>query len=69
LRAGPFLGERSAASGSDPGRARDSAVGEIYLHARFRDAVPAALVEEFDHLEPKDVAATEHLKEVQTARR
>jgi hypothetical protein len=28
-------------------------LGEIYLYARFRDAVPAAMVEEFDRLEPK----------------
>ena len=28
-------------------------LGEVYLYARFRDAVPAAMVEEFDCLEPK----------------
>jgi hypothetical protein len=43
-------------------------LGEIYLYARFRDAVPAALVKEFDQLEPTVLAATERLKEPQTAR-
>jgi hypothetical protein len=51
--------------GGEPGTAR---LGEIYLHARFRDAVPAALVGEFDRLEPKVLAATERLKEAQTTR-
>jgi hypothetical protein len=57
---------RAAKQLGEPVMAR---LGEIYLHARFRDAVPAALVEEFDRLEPKVIAATEHLKEAQTARR
>jgi MoxR-like ATPase len=48
-----------------PGMAR---LGEIYLHARFRDAVPAALVEEFDRLEPEVLSAIEQLKEVETVR-
>jgi hypothetical protein len=37
-------------------------LGEIYLHARFRDAVPADLAEEFDRLEPEAFAAVERLK-------
>jgi hypothetical protein len=48
-----------------PGMAR---LGEIYLHVRFRDAVPAALVEEFDRLEPEVLSAIEQLKEVETVR-
>src|SRR5215207_2904784 len=32
-------------------------LGEIYLYARFRDAVPSTLVEEFDRLEPRALAA------------
>jgi hypothetical protein len=32
-------------------------LGEIYLYARFRDAVPSTLVEEFDSLEPQALAA------------
>jgi hypothetical protein len=44
-------------------------LGKIYLYARFRDAVPATLVEEFDRLEPAVLAATERLKEAATARR
>jgi TPR repeat protein len=47
-----------------PGMAR---LGEIYLYARFRDAVPAALVEEFDRLEPEALSAISRSKE--TARR
>ena len=39
----------------------------IYLYARFRDAVPAALVEEFDRLEPEALSAISRSKE--TARR
>jgi transglutaminase-like putative cysteine protease len=57
---------RAAEILAEPGMAR---LGEIYLHARFRDAVPAALVEEFDLLEPAVLAATERLMEAQTARR
>ena len=44
----------------EPGMAR---LGEIYLHARFRDAVAATLVEEFDRLEPEALSAIEQLKE------
>ena len=44
----------------EPGMAR---LGEIYLHARFRDAVPATLVEEFDRLEPEALFVIEQLKE------
>ncbi len=43
-------------------------LGEIYLYARFRDAVPAALVEEFDLLEPRALAAIEQLETAQTVR-
>jgi hypothetical protein len=57
---------RAAEQLGEPGMAR---LGEIYLHARFRDAVPAALVDEFDRLEPTVLAATERLKEAHTARR
>ena len=38
-------------------------LGEIYLYARFRNAVPAELVEEFDRLEPTALEAAEKLKE------
>ena len=38
-------------------------LGEIYLYARFRNAVPAELVEEFDKLEPEALKAAEELKE------
>jgi hypothetical protein len=41
-------------------------LGEIYLYTRFRDAVPATLVEEFDRLEPRTLAAIERLQETQT---
>ncbi|HJQ30309.1 MAG TPA: DUF3488 and transglutaminase-like domain-containing protein [Rubrobacter sp.] len=44
-------------------------LGEIYLYARFRDAVPAALAGEFDLLEPRALAAIERLKATQTAKR
>jgi hypothetical protein len=57
---------RAARQLEEPGMAR---LGEIYLYARFRDAVPAALVEEFDRLEPQVLAATERLKDVQVAGR
>src|SRR5215203_237291 len=43
-------------------------LGEIYLYARFRNAVPATLVEEFDRLEPQTLAAIERLQQAQTAR-
>ena len=43
-------------------------LGEIYLHARFRDAVPTALVEEFVHLEPKAFAAVERLQAAEIVR-
>jgi hypothetical protein len=51
---------RAAERLGEPGMAR---LGEIYLYARFRDAVPVALVEEFDHLEPAVFRAIEQLKE------
>ena len=38
-------------------------LGEIYLYARFRNAVPSTLVEEFDRLEPQTLAAIERFKE------
>ena len=41
-------------------------LGEIYLYARFRNAVPSTLVEEFDRLEPQTLAAIERLQETQT---
>jgi hypothetical protein len=50
----------------EPGMAR---LGEIYLHARFRDAVPLTLVEEFDRLEPAAFAAVEKLEEENRVRR
>jgi protein-glutamine gamma-glutamyltransferase len=51
---------RAAERLGEPGMAR---LGEIYLYARFRDAVPAALVEEFDRLEPVAFSAIERLQE------
>jgi hypothetical protein len=51
---------RAAQRLGEPGMAR---LGEIYLYARFRDAVPATLVEEFDRLEPGAHSAIEGLKE------
>jgi hypothetical protein len=49
---------RAAGSLGEPAMGR---LGEIYLYARFRDAVPATLVEEFDDLEPQALAAIERL--------
>src|SRR5215218_5731916 len=57
---------RAAERLGEPGMAR---LGEIYLYARFRDAVPAVLVEEFDRLEPAALAAIARLREPETARR
>lgn len=56
---------RAAETVGNPSIAR---LGEIYLYARFRDAVPAALVEEFDHLEPAALASIENLKEAASVR-
>ena len=53
---------RAASTLDDPGMAR---LGEIYLYARFRDAVPSTLVEEFNRLEPRALAAIERSKEAQ----
>ena len=53
---------RAAEELDEPGVAR---LGELYLYARFRNAVPAGLVEEFDRLEPEALAAVEKLKETQ----
>jgi hypothetical protein len=53
---------RAALRLDEPGMER---VGEIYLYARFRDAVPAAFAEEFDLLEPRVFAAVERLRERQ----
>nr|MBA3615776.1 DUF4129 domain-containing protein [Rubrobacteraceae bacterium] len=53
---------RAARTLEDPGMAR---LGEIYLYARFRDAVPSTLVEEFNRLEPRALAAIERSKEAQ----
>ena len=50
---------RAAETLDEPAIAR---LGEIYLYARFRDAVPATLVEEFDRLEPQALAAIERAK-------
>jgi hypothetical protein len=47
---------RAAETLDEPAIAR---LGEIYLYARFRDAVPAPLVEEFDRLEPQALATIE----------
>ena len=44
-------------------------LGEIYLYARFRDAVPATLVEEFDRLEPEVLSTIERLKEAEAVSR
>ncbi len=44
-------------------------LGEIYLYARFRDAVPASLVDEFDDLEPEGLAAARRLAKAETANR
>jgi hypothetical protein len=57
---------RAARYLNEPGMAR---LGEIYLHARFRNAVPSTLVAEFDRLEPQAFAAVERLKEAQTVNR
>jgi hypothetical protein len=54
---------RAAHELDGPGMER---LGEIYLYARFRNAVPAALVEEFDRLEPQTLAAIKRLQEAQT---
>jgi hypothetical protein len=43
-------------------------LGEIYLYARFRNAVPAGLVEEFDRLEPEALAAAEKAREASRVR-
>jgi hypothetical protein len=44
-------------------------LGEIYLYARFRDAVPAELAREFDRLESRVLAAIERRSaEVTTGR-
>ncbi len=39
-----------------------------YLYARFRNAVPAEMVEEFDCLESAELAAAERLKEANRVR-
>lgn len=44
-------------------------LGEIYLYARFRDAVPAELAEEFDRLEPQVLKAIERQKKAAPATR
>ncbi|HEX5912110.1 MAG TPA: transglutaminase-like domain-containing protein, partial [Rubrobacter sp.] len=55
---------RAAHELHEPGMNR---LGEIYLYARFRNAVPATLVEEFDRLEPQTLAAIERLKDARMA--
>ncbi len=57
---------RAAHQLHEPGMNR---LGEIYLYARFRNAVPSTLVEEFDRLEPQALATIERLKEAQTVSR
>ena len=57
---------RAAHELHEPGMNR---LGEIYLYARFRDAVPSTLVEEFDRLEPQALAAIERVREAQTVSR
>ena len=54
---------RAAHELDEPGMTQ---LGEIYLYARFRNAVPSSLVEEFDRLEPQTLAAIEQLKDAQT---
>jgi len=54
---------RAARELDEPGMNR---LGEVYLYARFRNAVPSTLVEEFDRLEPQALAAIERSKEAQT---
>jgi Transglutaminase-like superfamily/Domain of unknown function (DUF4129) len=50
---------RAAQELDEPAIAR---LGEIYLYARFRNAVPSTLVEEFDRLEPRAFEAIERAK-------
>jgi transglutaminase-like putative cysteine protease len=57
---------RAAHRLDEPGMNR---LGEIYLYARFRDAVPAALAEEFDLLEPGALVAIERLRTTQSVNR
>ena len=57
---------RAAERLGEPGMAR---LGEIYLYTRFRDAVPASLVEEFDRLEPAVHSAIGRLRDPETVRR
>jgi hypothetical protein len=56
---------RASEALGEPGIAR---LGEIYLHARFRDAVPAELTEEFNRLEPEAFAPVERLKAAEIVR-
>jgi protein-glutamine gamma-glutamyltransferase len=51
---------RAAVATDEPGVGR---LGEIYLHARFRDRVPKSLVDEFDNLEPAALEAAQRLVE------
>ena len=57
---------RAAEEVGEPGMAW---LGEIYLYARFRHSVPAALVEEFDRLQPIALAGVERLREAQMSGR
>lgn len=43
-------------------------LGEIYLYARFRNAVPAEMAGEFDRLEPVALEAAKKLRERETTR-
>ncbi len=44
-------------------------LGEIYLYARFRDAVSMDLAKEFDNLEPRLLEAIERMKAPEPANR
>jgi protein-glutamine gamma-glutamyltransferase len=56
---------RAAEELGEPSVAR---LGELYLYARFRNAVPTELVEEFGALEPAALRAAKRLKEASKAR-
>ena len=53
----------------DLGNLELSRLGEIYLYARFRDAMPLEMVEEFDHLEPRILEAIEWTRSPEPAKR
>ena len=51
----------------DLGESGVARLGEIYLYARSRDAVPAELVEEFARLEPEAPRHAEKLRDASKA--